>query len=80
MAHLKTVSDIWGLTMSMRYGGSNVSKILRFTLSCSVSLKLITRFHSFLQVCCGNTERPSLLEEIRMTYPECHPDFMHGKT
>jgi len=40
-------SDIWSLKMSIKYGGSNVSKILRVTMSFSVSSKLITHIHFY---------------------------------
>jgi hypothetical protein len=63
----------------VRYGSLNVGEILRVTITFPESLKLITHIHFFLQACCGSAEVLEFSEEIVSTYPECHPESIHGK-
>ena len=39
----------------------------------------MTHIH-FLQGCCGSVKVYEFPREIITTYPECHPDIIHGKT
>jgi len=71
-AHI--VSDIQRLTISIKYGDSIISEILKVT----ITLKLLAQI-MFMQICCGSGEWPANTVELNAAYQECHLEYAEGK-